>query len=67
MKGEELVVAVDDSIWTGVGCLERRLPGICADKDKFGIEQPVWNVGLGRTMRDSRNRFEISDLLAKLA
>ena len=67
LKGEKFVVAVDDSIGTGEGCLERCLPGVCADKDKFGIEQPVRNVGLGRAVGDGRNWSEVSDFLAKLA
>ena len=65
LNGEKLVISIDDSIGTGEGCLERRLPGICANKDKFGIEQPVWDIGLGRAMGDGRDRSEISNFLAK--
>jgi hypothetical protein len=67
LKGEKFVVAVDDSIGTSEGCLERRLPGICANKDKFGIKQPVWDIGLGRAVGDGGDRSEISNFLAKLS
>ena len=61
---EELVIAVDDSIGTCEGCLERGLPGIGADEHELGVEQPVWDIGLGRAMGDGRDRLEVPDLLS---
>ena len=61
---EELVVAVYDSIGTGEGCLERGLSGIGADEYELGLEQAVWDVGLGRSVGDGGDWLEVSDLLS---
>ena len=63
LEREELVVAVNDSIGTCEGCLERGLSGIGADEYELGLEQAVWDVGLGRSVSDGRDRSEVFDLL----
>ena len=67
LYGEKLVISIDDSIGTGEGCLERRLPGVCAYENVLGVEQTVWDVGLGSAMGDGRDRLEVSNLLAQLS
>ena len=66
LYGEKLVISLDDSIGTGEGSLERRLPGVCAYEDVLGVEQTVRDIGLGRAMCDGRDRLEVSNLLTKL-
>ena len=64
LEREELVVAVNDSIGTREGCLERGLSGIGADEYELGLEQAVWDVGLGRSVGDGGDWLEVSDLLS---
>ena len=64
LDGEKLVISINDSIGTGEGCLERRLPGVGTYEDELGLEQSVWYIGLGSAMGDGRDRLEVANLLA---